>query len=166
MNIFAMSPDPTLSAQWLDDKRVVKMALESAQMLSVACHFTFPSADSALYGVSHYNHPCNIWCRRTVNNFLWLYDLGKALCAEYEFRYERRHKSLDIIELAYQHVITYGDLFPETAESVVFDFNSSGFDTGDVHEDYKLCLINKWDHLDTRRPAWKFRGRPEWYTPK
>lgn len=98
------------------------------------------------------------------NNFDTL--SGVALCNEYEFRYERRHKSKDVIQLAFNHLVTLGDRFPQEADGVVFDFNSSGFDTGDVHEDYKLCLINKWDHLDTRRPAWKFRGRPDWYQPK
>lgn len=38
MNIFATDPCPIKSAQFLDDKRVIKMILESAQMLCTALH--------------------------------------------------------------------------------------------------------------------------------
>lgn len=163
MNIFATDPDPVLAARALDDKRVVKMALETAQLLSVACRFTYPLANDHLYKISHYNHPCAVWARADLHNFLWLYDHGVALCNEYQFRYERRHRSLDVIELAFEHVKTFGDMFPGTQSSVEFTFNSSGFDTGDVFEDYRLCLVRKWLTLDSRRPRWTYRNKPVWF---
>lgn len=36
MNIFVVDEDPAICAEYLDDKRVVKMVLETAQMLSTA----------------------------------------------------------------------------------------------------------------------------------
>ena len=36
MNIFAVSNDPKQSAEWMVDKHVVKMILETAQLLSTA----------------------------------------------------------------------------------------------------------------------------------
>jgi hypothetical protein len=36
MNIFYISKDPKQAAQWMVDKHVVKMILESAQLLSTA----------------------------------------------------------------------------------------------------------------------------------
>ena len=40
MNIFALDPCPVKSAQYLDDKRVIKMILESAQLISTAIRGT------------------------------------------------------------------------------------------------------------------------------
>ena len=37
MNIFVTDPSPTLSAQQLPDKHIVKMPLETCQMLSIVC---------------------------------------------------------------------------------------------------------------------------------
>ena len=37
MNIFVTDPSPTVSAQVLPDKHVVKMPLETCQMLSIVC---------------------------------------------------------------------------------------------------------------------------------
>lgn len=43
--------------------------------------------DSVFYRDTHGNHPCSIWCRETVDNYLWLYNLTVALCDEYYHRY-------------------------------------------------------------------------------
>ena len=37
MNIFVTDPSPTVSAQVLPDKHIVKMPLESCQMLAIVC---------------------------------------------------------------------------------------------------------------------------------
>ena len=37
MNIFVTDPDPTVSAKVLPDKHIVKMPLETCQMLSIVC---------------------------------------------------------------------------------------------------------------------------------
>ena len=37
MNIFVTNPSPQISAQVLPDKHVVKMPLETCQMLSIVC---------------------------------------------------------------------------------------------------------------------------------
>ena len=165
MNIFATDPNPVLSAVALDDKRIVKMALESAQMLSSAIRLTVPTPDEHLYRNTHQHHPCSVWSRKNLHNFLWLYDHGKALCAEYTHRYERRHKSEDIIDLAYNHLEVFGDPFPELSSETVFDFNSSGWIVGDVFHSYRLCMMQKWLDKDSRPPRWTHRDKPEWYLP-
>lgn len=75
------------------DKHVVKMILESAQMLCAA----FPDG-LAPYGKTHINHPCTIWTRTSISNFEWLVDHAEALCKEYTFRYGKIHRSQEIIE--------------------------------------------------------------------
>ena len=45
------------------------------------------------YGLSHQNHPCAIWCRETIDNYNWLFDLLQETSAEYAHRYGRIHKT-------------------------------------------------------------------------
>lgn len=83
MNIFTVDHDPTVAAQQLCDKHIVKMPLETAQMLCSA----FDPLDLAPYKRVHYNHPCTQWARQSEANFDWLVQHGLALCAEYTKRY-------------------------------------------------------------------------------
>ena len=99
MNIFILSEDPTEAAQAQIDKHVVKMPLETAQLLCA----TFPEK-TAPYARTHYNHPCAIWTRQTTGNFLWLCDHGEALSAEYTRRYGKTHKSLEVIRWARENI--------------------------------------------------------------
>ena len=92
MNIFAVDADPKIAAQQLCDKHVVKMILESAQMLCAV----FPNGD-APYRRAFYNHPCTKWARESAENYEWLLDHAYAMCQEYTRRYGKVHKSLDAI---------------------------------------------------------------------
>ena len=93
MNIFVVHQDPKTSAQQLCDKHVVKMILESAQMLCSA----YPNGD-APYKRAFYNHPCTIWARESQENYEWLLDHAYAMCQEYTRRYGKVHKSINAIE--------------------------------------------------------------------
>ena len=90
MNIFVLDRNPIIAAQLHLDKHVVKMPLETAQMLS--------SINGGPYKITHKNHPCTVWARQTKGNYNWLVQLGFALCNEYSFRYSKRHKCRDVIE--------------------------------------------------------------------
>lgn len=92
MNIFVLDSSPSLAAQSHCDKHVVKMILESAQLLCTAHHeLDESSAPAGLYRPTHKNHPCAIWTRESVENYVWLYQLFDALCAEYNTRYNKVH---------------------------------------------------------------------------
>lgn len=92
MNIFFVNRDPIVSAQQLVDKHVVKMPLETAQLLCSA----FPQG-VAPYRRTHYNHPSAIWTRQSKQNYIWLIKHGLALCEEYTHRYGKTHKSQAVI---------------------------------------------------------------------
>lgn len=92
MNIFALSNDPVIAAQMMCDKHVVKMILESAQLLCAI----YPPGE-APYKRSHYNHPSCVWARESKANYLWLIDHALALCEEYTYRYGKTHKSKEVI---------------------------------------------------------------------
>jgi len=89
------------SAQAQPDKMLVKMPLETAQMLCTA-HRVLDGDDYAdangLYKTAYKNHPCTIWARETSSNYIWLYEHFLALGEEYKYRYGREHAS--IIKLA------------------------------------------------------------------
>lgn len=94
MNIFYIHPDPVISAKMQTNKHVVKMILESAQMLSTA-HIVLDGADApaGLYKPTHVNHPCNVWARYSKQNYEWLYKHFIALCNEYTSRYGKIHST-------------------------------------------------------------------------
>lgn len=94
MNIFVLHRNPRIAAQMQCDRHVVKMVLESAQMLSTAVNLL---GGEGRYKSNHVNHPCSKWARETLGNFLWLYDHGMALAKEYTERYGKRHKSEEVI---------------------------------------------------------------------
>lgn len=90
MNIFVIDSDPEVSAIHLCDKHIVKMPLESAQMLcTISWRFGLP----AQYKPSFQNHPCTRWAGETWGNWHWLVKHAIALCVEYERRYRRQHAS-------------------------------------------------------------------------
>ena len=94
MNIFYLDRDPVVSAQMMCDKHVVKMILESAQMLSTA-HRVLDgdkyADENGLYKLSHKNHPSSIWARDSYQHYRWLYHHMVALMQEYTYRYGKHH---------------------------------------------------------------------------
>jgi hypothetical protein len=91
MNIFATSICPIESAKYLDDKRVVKMVLETAQILSTVINLKCVN-NIVVYKSTHVNHPCSVWARESVGNYHWLLSHFEALCDEYTLRYSKVHK--------------------------------------------------------------------------
>ena len=95
MNIFYLHDDPQTCAQLHCDKHVVKMPLETAQMLCTVYH---EHGYEAPYKAVHRKHPCTLWAGRLRSNYAWLWNLGMALCEEYTFRYGKVHKSQYVLE--------------------------------------------------------------------
>jgi len=94
MNIFYLDRDPVIAAQMMCDKHVIKMILESAQMLSTA-HRVLDGEEYAnkmgLYKLAHKNHPSTIWVRTSEDNYDWLWQHMCALMKEYTHRYGKKH---------------------------------------------------------------------------
>jgi hypothetical protein len=99
MNIFFLHFDPKTCAQMHCDKHIVKMALETSQLLCGAHHMTMKSTVyKPEYKLSHKNHPCSKWVRTSLSNYKWLCELGIEICMEYTYRYGKIHKCQKIIE--------------------------------------------------------------------
>ena len=93
MNIFYLDSDPAKAAQIQYNKHVVKMILESAQMLCTA-HHHYDNGHNVPYKKAHYNHPSTIWCRQNASQYKWLYDHMVALGKEYTKRYKKTHLTI------------------------------------------------------------------------
>lgn len=164
MNIFVTHKSPLKSAIYLDDKRLVKMCLETAQMLSTAvvihCSTVNGVADlktlSALLGVykpTHANHPCNVWCRATRGNYNWLLVHFRSLCNEYKRRYGRQHASFGLLKKFQQ-----GAVFIPEGKRTPFVNCAANSELGidfkhveDVHKAYRQYLGSRW--LQDKKPA-------------
>lgn len=93
MNIFFLHNSPKTCAEQHCDKHVVKMILESAQLLSTAHHvIDGDDAISAIYKSTHKNHPSAIWARKSRAHYTWLWQMLYHLCKEYTHRYGKVHK--------------------------------------------------------------------------
>jgi len=97
MNIFVLHRDPVICAQYHCDKHIVKMVLETAQILCTALSNVSGDDIITAYRPTHRTHPCVKWAE-DIRNWVWLRNLGFALAAEYTHRYGKVHKCLDVLE--------------------------------------------------------------------
>jgi|TARA_B110000261_G_scaffold162922_1_gene207634 hypothetical protein len=119
MNIFILDNDPAIAAKLQCDKHVVKMIVESAQMLSTAHrmldgdqelrpsksgkrmvkYWVLPdSREEIIYKAVHMGHPCTVWTMKNDNNYNWHYNHFVALCREYTYRYGKVHATEKLLK--------------------------------------------------------------------
>ena len=92
MNIFYLDHCPNKSAKIMYNKHVVKMILESAQLLCTA-HRELGN-DNVPYVSTHRNHPSALWTRSNGHHYIWVYNHMIALGKEYKRRYNREHLTI------------------------------------------------------------------------
>jgi hypothetical protein len=100
MNIFHLDDDPKKCAQYHFDKHVLKMILESVQIL---CSVLILKKMDAPYKLSFQHHPCVLWASKSLSNWYWLKNLTKELNKEYQYRWRKNinHRSYETIKLFY-----------------------------------------------------------------
>ena len=98
MNLFVLDYDVKKCAEYHADVHVRKMLLETTQMLCNAFYFT-GQAELSPYKIAHKNHPCSLWVRASLGNWLWSKELGLALYDEYKYRFGKPHKSGEILKV-------------------------------------------------------------------
>lgn len=98
MNIFYFDADIETCARYHCDAHVVKMILESVQIL---CTVSWMQDIPAPYRPTHQKHPCVLWANQSIANWLWLKELAQALNQEYLYRFNHvvNHRSYDVIQL-------------------------------------------------------------------
>ena len=176
MNIFYIDLDPTKAAQGMVDKHVVKMILESAQLLSTAHRLLDgtqvegtsktgrkakrwilgDSRQDVLYQATHINHPSAVWCRTSVPNYLWLVEHFFALMDEYTHRYNKKHACAGDLSYMLQSP-------PLKLKDYTFTIMPSA-----MAEEYKISddpLTNYRNYYKIGKAAmhkWTNRQPPEW----
>lgn len=184
MNIFILSKDAIEAAQLQCDKHIVKMVLESAQMLSTAhrlldgvarpClsksgkrtvrEWILPDErESVLYRAVHMAHPCTVWTMKSNNNYTWHYAHFLALCDEFTYRYGKVHMSdtklRDILRSPPRNIpVSYKTQFPLAMGS-----NPECMFPDDPVKSYRMFYQTKQERF---KMAWTKRKIPEWFEVK
>jgi hypothetical protein len=153
MNIFVLNEDPVQAAKDQCDKHVVKMILESGQMLCAA-----HEPGLSPWKRTHYNHPCTIWVRSSKENYRWLAIHGLELCAEYTRRYGRRHKAEDVLIWCAENVPENLPDVPQTPFAVAI--KNPDYYRDNVVESYRAYYLGE----KIRFAKWKYCPAPKWWT--
>lgn len=151
MNVFVLSACPVAAAQFLNDKHVVKMCLESAQILCTVHHHYGLDAP---YRATHRNHPCVLWAIASFGNYTWLRRHGAAIGQEYTYRYGKVHKSAIVIDAL---PMLDANVFPVQAMTSFAQAMPEQYRHADHVMAYQLYYRGEKDF------GWnKGRPRPEW----
>jgi len=184
MNIFVLDESPITSAEMMCDKHVVKMPVETAQMLSTVHRFLdgkqthFKSKNGrnlktwthltdsveynpngpVLYRSTMINHPCTVWARQTMGNYDWLVRHGLALCSEYTRRYDKIHGSQKVIEWCRENM-------PKKISPSIYltEFAQAMPDQYRVKYDAVSAYRNYYIGEKERFATWTNRDIPEWW---
>jgi len=186
MNIFILDKDPVIAAQLQCDKHVVKMIVESAQMLSTAHRMLDgkvikrPSksgktmvkyydlyegaddleAEMLFYSAVHHGHPCTKWTFETSANYNWHYKHFVALCDEYTYRYGKVHKTDRLLRNALWTLprnIPHANITPFP---LAMSANPECIFPDDPVKSYKLYYHTKASRFFM---VWTKRETPEWW---
>jgi hypothetical protein len=169
MNIFVTHPSPTECAHVLPDKHIVKMPLETCQMLAIVAsdkwghgYGTLPKMNGEPYSTekgAFRNHPCTIWAGESIHNSWWLISHGFGLCKEYQHRYEKEHSCLKTI-VAATKIFPVGDvrLITPFVRAMPDEFKyDTSIDTFTAYKNYissKPWVASNYVRDGSRKPSW------------
>lgn len=155
MNIFFLDWNPTLCAQYHTDKHVVKMIVETAQLLSTAHHVSNSEVAPFVYRKTHTNHPSAVWVRQNSTNYTWTFALLKALLQEYTYRYGKEHSTAKLV-----HYLSFlpKDMPITRLVSRPPQAMPDEYKADDCITAYRNYYKNGKSHLHT----WTKREKPKW----
>lgn len=154
MNIFVLDNNIKKCAQFHNNSHVVKMIIEYNQLL---CSAHWLTGKEAPYKLTHKNHPCSIWVRECLENYVWLSDLCFELCKEYTHRYGKRHKSQDVIEWCLVNKPNINEIGNITQFVLAMP---DEYKIGDAVNSYRKYYIKEKQSI----ALWKNREIPYWFT--
>lgn len=159
MNIFVLDKNPYKAAEYMCDKHISKMLIESAQLMCTA----FENG-VAPYKRTHYNHPCAVWTRASRANYVWLFLHAVELNRQYKKRYNKNvnHKSFEVCVWCVNNIniSSLKDMHDDLKDPESFALCvPDQYKVGDVVESYRAYYrlgkpFAKWDKLG---------NVPEWY---
>ena len=175
MNIFVLDRNPKIAASMMCDKHVVKMILESAQMLSAVLDWQYDYINCAKgepgdggvikqfglpgYPKAHAKHPCTLWARKSKRNAMWLVEHMRALCFEYTARYGKFHKQ-DGLPMVYEAQLQYCVFEEKDQTEFVQAITNTDLHRDDPVEAYIEYYIQEKAHF----AKWRSGLVPEWFS--
>lgn len=184
MNLFILDQDPVIAAQLQCDKHVVKMIVESAQMLSTVhrmldgtlTHVPSKSGkrtvkawllgdhrNEKLYKAVHMGHPCTVWTMKSDANYLWHYQHFAALCDEYAYRYGKVHSTDALLREKLSVIPNNIKRGPMTQFALAMKSNPECMHPNDPVRSYREFYQTKQDRF---KMEWTKRPVPEWFKRK
>jgi len=167
MNIFAVSRHPRKCARALDDKRLNKMILETAQILCTVINEQ-SGEQVTPYRSSHKNHPITLWAssNEDLAPIRWLYRLGIAYGEEIIHRRDRKHACHKVIEDLAERWVYLSMIEEDLTEDQFYNgarHKGLGIDYSHlpVFKAYRKYLNTRWPG-DKRKPVWTNRKPPSW----
>tara|TARA_Y100001937_G_scaffold26897_2_gene38512 strand:- start:4419 stop:4970 length:552 start_codon:yes stop_codon:yes gene_type:complete len=178
VNIFVLDEDPKEAARQMCDKHVVKMIVESGQMLSTVWRvldgeewtdyskngrrikrwkLPYGLFEQMLYKASFVGHPCTQWAMKNDKNYYWLAQHAYELCKEYTRRYRKTHKAEDMISyLLYRKPanIPSADSITPFAQAMPDEYKNE-----DAVEAYRAYYLGEKTYF----AEWKNAETPKWY---
>ena len=161
MNIFGIDTDTTSCATYHTDRHTIKMPLETAQMVSFV-YYHKDLWDGEVpnllmnFSAGHDKHPCSLWLRENLVNFLWTCEFGIKLIEEYRFRYDsQKHERCKMI---FEWSL---DNLPNLPVAEFTPFAKA------MPEEYKVdCSIESYRNYyklgKSELHQWTKRNKPEW----
>lgn len=166
MNIFAVDESPFKAAEALCDKHVVKMILESCQLLSTWAYLKHPEHydSTKFYKPTHKNHPCTQWLLESDANVWWLLDHTSELCFQYRLRYGKSHASSQILtNILYSVPVDLLETYSLPVRRHITPFKQC------MPEQYRIpgnpiqAYRNYMVAEKSRFAKWKLGNKPEWW---
>lgn len=167
MNIFAPHRSPRKCARSLDDVRLRKMVLETAQIL---CTVLNEKAGKKVtpYSSTHKGNQLTLWAS-TPRNWMWLWDLGMELGREYHYRFGKMHASFMVIQMLIEASPKDWPKYDQWPKSWVNAARNLQLELDYTHikdhkKAYRKYLRRRWkiDKKNGRPPKWTKRGSPSW----
>jgi len=161
MNIFGIDTDTTICARYHTDKHIVKMPLETAQMISFTYHhedfWREPTPELLMkFSAGHDKHPCTLWIRENLINFIWTCEFGIKMIEEYRFRYNsnKHERCKQIFEWSL-------DNLPDLPVAEFSQFAKA------MPEEFKVdCSVESYRNYyrfgKSELHQWTKRNKPEW----
>ena len=152
LNIFLLDHDIKRCAQYHCDQHVIKMIVESVQIL---CTVLNKMDLKTPYKSTHSKHPCVLWVGESYDNFLWLKDLALLLNEEYLYRFDKQqdHRSIAVLRSISDYRYARRGLTP-FAQAMPNEYKVQG----DPVSAYRRFYIGEKMYF----ARWTRREQPEW----
>lgn len=167
MNIFITDTRPIVCAEHHCDVHLRKMIVETAQLLSTA-HVELDGIQVA-YKSTHKNHPSAVWVRSDYRNYRWAFTLLYFLTKEYQYRFDKPHKTAEYCKVLVPAPKNIGGLRQASGDIVPKEFvlaMPDEYKSESVETSYQNYLNDKFrEWLSREKPMkveWTKRDVPVW----